>query len=112
MHLRYERRRVAILISFDTDKGSFSSRYERTQFYAKLHGRKQIIIKDGKRYEYRRDGLLDEIPHLKVDNSVFIVMRKHFKTVENFFKQWERKVSIKTFPVILDSKHFKKLNMK
>lgn len=112
-HMRIDIRRnrgsMAILVSFDTQSQEFKSPSERNKFYSKLYGRKQIIIKDSGRYEYRREGLLDEIPHIKVDSSVFIIAMEHFKRIEQFFDEWEKKVMFKTFPVLLDSSNAREL---
>ena len=101
--------KTAILISFDTMAEAFESPYERNKFFAKLHGRKQIVIKGGKRYEYRRQGLLGEIPNLKVDNSVFIIMEQHMRMMEEFFNRWREKVMFKSFPVLLEPEEFREL---
>jgi hypothetical protein len=74
-----------------------------------LHGRKQIIIKDSGRYEYRREGVLDEVPHIKVDTSVFIVAMEQMRRMLEFFNAWENKVHVRTFPVLVNDKQLKKL---
>ncbi len=104
--------KTAVLISFDTEFEKFESQYERTKFFCELHGRNQIVIKAGKRYEYRRDGLLDEIPHLDVAQSVFIIMQENMRRMMEFFKEWDDKVSIKTFPVILNEGEISELKRK
>lgn len=101
--------KMAILISFDTQAEAFESPYERNKFFAELHGRKQIVVKDGKRYEYEREGLLDEIPNLRVDNSVFIIMQEHMRQMERFFQEWQDKVMFKSFPVLLPNREFQLL---
>ena len=101
--------KTAILISFDTVKEKFESPSERNRFYWKLYGRKQVVVKHSKRYVYQREGILEEIPHIKVADSVFIVAMEHMKRMMNFFDQWEDKVELKTFPVILDKKEEKEL---
>jgi len=53
--------------------------------------------------------LLDEIPHIKVDNSVFIVAMEHMKRMMQFFDEWEDKVRVKTFPVLLCRSEAKEL---
>src|SRR3989344_841191 len=95
---------TAVLISFSTDMEKFSSAVERNKFFHELYWRKQIIIKGQRRYEYRRPGLLDEIPHMPVDPSVFIIAREHFRRMENFMDEWEDKVLFKSFPVLLKRK--------
>ena len=111
MQVRIKRtgNQTAVLISFDTDAEKFDSVYERNKFFSELHGRKQIVIKDGRRYEYRRDGMLDEVPHLKVANSVFVIMQQHLKMMEQFFDGWEDKVMVKTMPVLLTRKEMEEM---
>ncbi len=93
---------AAILISFNTEAQRFESPSERVRFFTDLHGRKQIIIKAGKRYEYDRPGLLDEIPNIPVDNSVFIIAQEHMRRMQEFMREWEKKVMFKTIPVMLN----------
>ena len=103
--------KTAILISFDTVKEKFESPSERNRFYWQLYGRKQVVIKQSKRYEYQKEGLLEEIPHIKVADSVFIVAMNHMKRMMEFFDEWEDKVELKTFPVLLDKKEEKELQV-
>jgi len=100
---------TGILISFSTQGENFESVSERSKFFEKLHGRKQIIIRQNKKYKYHRPGVLDEIPHIPVDNSVFIIMQEHMKQMEQFFNEWEDKVMVKSFPVLLDDEEMEKL---
>ncbi|HIQ50324.1 MAG TPA: hypothetical protein EYH56_03980 [Nanoarchaeota archaeon] len=100
---------TAILVCFTTKKNKFKSASERNRFYWGLYGRKQIIVKKEKRYEYYRGGILEEIPHIKVDNSVFIIAEKYLNKLMNYFKMWEEKVEVKTYPVLVDEKEAKKL---
>lgn len=92
----------AVLISYDTKKKRFKSLYERNKFYRGLFGFKQTVKKNGKKYKYSKEGLLDEIPHIKVEDSVFIVSKKHLKKLINYFEEWKGKVSYDTFKVILE----------
>ncbi|MEM5804735.1 MAG: hypothetical protein QXU82_02710 [Candidatus Aenigmatarchaeota archaeon] len=103
---------TAILISFDTNSEAFESPSERNKFFTELHGRRQIIKREQRKYVYRRNGLLDEIPNLRVDNSVFIIMREHMRRMEQFFNEWEDKVNFRTFPVLLNEKEAKELKRK
>ncbi len=109
IEIRKKQNETAILISFDTDSEKFESLSERNRFFWGLHGRKQTIIKNERRYEYEREGLLDEIPHIKVDNSVFIVAMEHMKRMMRFFDEWEDKVEVKTFQVLLGRAEAKEL---
>ncbi len=109
IEIRKKQNETAILISFDTDSEKFESASERNRFFWGLHGRRQTVIKNEKRYEYEREGLLDEIPHIKVDNSVFIVAMEHMKRMMEFFDGWDDKVEVKTFPVLLGRSEAKEL---
>jgi hypothetical protein len=103
---------TAILISFDTQKEKFDSLSERNRFFWELHGRKQVVIKQSGRYEYKKDGLLEEIPNIPVSNSVFIIAMEHMKRMQAFFNEWQDKVEFETFPVLLDEKKKKELEEK
>ncbi len=92
----------AILITFSVESKKFSSNYERNKFFRELYGWKQIIKKEEKRYTYRRSGLLDEIPHLKVDQSMFIILEKHMQKMIEFLEDWEDKIRWNKFNVLLD----------
>jgi len=92
----------AILICFSVNSEKFENKYERNKFFRHLYGWKQIIRKEEKVYSYERNGLLDEIPHLKVDQSSFIIPEAHIRKVIEFLKEWEDKVIWKTFKVLLD----------
>jgi len=109
IEIKKKKGQTAILISFDTIKEKFESASERNRFYWKLYGRKQIVTKSSGRYEYNREGLLKEIPHIKVANSVFIIALEHMKRMMEFFDKWEDKIELKTFPVLLDKDEIEKL---
>ncbi len=111
IEIKKKRDRTAILISFDTIKDRFKSASERNRFYWELYGRRQVVVKKSGRYEYNRTGLLEEIPHIKVANSVFIIAMEHLKRMLEFFNEWEDKVTFKTFPVLLDKKELKELEI-
>lgn len=88
------RRRMerAIIVTFHTNRDSFESDYERSKFFKSLHGWKQTVPKENKKYLYHRSGLLDEIPHMKIADSVFAVAAEHMKRIEEFFDGWQEKV--------------------
>ena len=96
--------RKVVLITFTVETSKFNSMSERNKFYKKLYGWKQIVKKHEKRYIYRRDGLLDEIPHVKVDKSIFIIMKRHMDRMRRFFEEWEDKIKWDKFDVLLDEK--------
>lgn len=92
----------AVLISFSAQSSEFESNYERNKFYNGLYGRIQRVRHGDDVYKYRREGLLDEVPHIKVDKSVFIVDRDQTDRVLSYFREWKPKVEYKTFRVLLE----------
>ncbi len=100
---------TAILISFDTVRENFVSVSERNKFYKELHGWKQTVVKESGKYEYNREGLLQEIPNIKVADSVFIIAMEHMKRMQEFFNEWHNKVEFETFPILLDERKKKEL---
>ena len=109
IEIRRKGTNTAILISFNTEAERFASPTERNKFFTELHGRRQIIIKAGRRYEYQRPGLLGAIPHIPVDQSVFIIAQEHMRQMEQFMREWQNKVAFKTFPVLLKQQELKQL---
>jgi len=100
----------AVLFAFSVQSGKFESHYERNKFFRGLYGWKQMVRKEvivskkpkEKVYTYRREGLLDEMPHEKVDQSSFIVPEDEFSKINKFFNEWRNKVIWKSFKVLLD----------
>jgi hypothetical protein len=106
-----KKERKAVLIAFSVQSGKFESHYERNKFFRSLYGWKQMIRKEvivGKKkpkekvYTYQREGILDEVPHERVDQSSFIVPENGFEKIEKFMKEWRDKVIWKSFKVLLD----------
>jgi hypothetical protein len=107
----------AVLIAFSVQSEKFENQYERNKFFRGLYGWKQTIKKEvvisrkqkpqEKVYIYRREGLLDEIPHEKVDQSSFIVPEDDVDKIMKFFEEWRDKVIWKSFKVLLDEDFFK-----
>lgn len=94
--------REAILICFSINTKKFKDAYERNKFFKELYGWKQVIKKEKKHYEYKRDGLLDRIPHIRVDQSMFIILKKHLQLMEEFFREWDDKIRWNEFRVLLE----------
>lgn len=103
--------KTAILVSFDMNAERMNTT-EKSRFFTELYGRNQTIKGEKKKYFYRRAGLMDEMPHIKVDNSVFIVAMEQMRMMEEFMNEWERKVMFKTFPVILNEEEAEQLEEK
>ena len=82
----------AVIITFHTHIERFDSDYERSKFFRELHGWKQVVPGNEKSYSYRRSGFLDEVPHMKIADSVFMVAQERIKEVVKFFDEWENKV--------------------
>lgn len=99
----------AVLICFSVKSEKFESNYERNKFFRGLYGWKQVIHREEKKYVYRRDGLLDEMPHKKIDQSSFIVDTDEFERIMNFFKEWGKKVIWNKFKVLLDEDEFEEI---
>lgn len=91
----------ASLLTYNTERDKFESVYERNKFYRGLFGYKQTVKRNGKKYEYEKDGLMDEIPNVRIDDSVFILSNQHVKRVERYFTDWGEKVSHHIFKVLL-----------
>ncbi|MEM7821649.1 MAG: hypothetical protein QXX38_02460 [Candidatus Aenigmatarchaeota archaeon] len=108
-------KKKAVLIAFSINSEKFESYYERNKFFRELYGWKQMIRREifvgrtkpkEKVYVYRRDGLLNGIPHKRVDQSSFIVPEDEFDKIENFIKEWEGKVMWKVFKILLEEDIF------
>ncbi len=92
----------AALISYDARSDRFDSMYERNKFYRGLFGYKQTVRRNDKVYHYEKDGLLDEVPHIKVEDSVFIIHREDLNKFQTYFKQWSGRVDVQVFHITLD----------
>ena len=97
-------KKKGILITFSVKTEKFKTPSERTVFFRKLYGWKQVVTNETteKKYEYERPGILDEMPHEKVDQSSFIIPENHADEIMEFFEEWHNKVIWKTFKVLLD----------
>ena len=91
----------AVIITFHTHAERFDSDYERSKFFRELHGWKQTIPRNGKKYLYFRNGLLNEVPHIKVADSAFIVAQKHMDRVEKYFEEWHDKVEYEMMQIMM-----------
>lgn len=109
MRIEIRKNGAAVIITFDTQAEKFDSDYERNKFFRKLHGWNQVVPNGDKRYEYRRPGLLDEIPHIKVADSAFIVAMEHMKRMQQFFDEWHEKVHCEMMKIMMDPEQMKKL---
>lgn len=92
----------AALFTYNTKRKNFESVYERNKFYRGLFGYRQTVRKNGKEYSYEKDGLMDEIPHMRIDDSVFITSTTYVPRVKAYFEKWGDKVSKHVFTVIVE----------
>lgn len=99
----------AVLINFTVRTSRFHSNSERNRFYKELYGWKQTVKKQEKKYVYERDGLLDEMPHIRIDQSLFIIMKEHLERMQKFLEEWEDKIKWDMFDVLLNEKQKKLL---
>jgi len=100
MKITIRRGSEKVIITFRT-KGRFESDYERNKFFRGLYGWKQIVPKNHKRYLYYRAGLLDEIEHEKIADSVLMVAMKDMQRVMKYFEEWHDKVECDVMEVVL-----------
>ncbi|MFP4116054.1 MAG: hypothetical protein ACLFTQ_02515 [Candidatus Aenigmatarchaeota archaeon] len=103
---------VAALVSFCVNSEEFPSNYNRNKFYRGLYGWRQKVRRGGKEYVYDRKGILDRIPHIKVDKSVYVVPFEALDRVVDYLDSWRKKVDYKIFKVLLEKDRFKKMNTK
>ena len=109
-------RKRAVLIAFTIRGERFRSIYERNKFFKELYGWEQVIRKEffarsktkEKVYRYKRGGILTEVPHIKVDQSSFIVPENEFDKILNFLREWHDKVIFRTFKILLEDEEILK----
>jgi hypothetical protein len=91
----------AIMFTF-TMKSSSVSNSEKTRFFKELYGWTQTVPGGKKKYVYHREGVLEDVPHEKVDQSSFLVPESEADEIMEFFEEWHKKVMLRTFKVLLD----------
>lgn len=101
--------REAILFSYDTKKEMFDSLYDRNKFYRGLFGYKQTVKENGKVYRYEKKGLINKLPHIKVEDSVIILGKENSCCMRDYLEKWSPKVDYRTFRVILNNKQKEEL---
>lgn len=98
-----------VLIKFTTKSKSFKSAYERNLFYRGLYGWRQVVRKSYGKYEYRKAGLLDEMPSMRIGKSLFMIPMEHLKTMKEYLDEWYNKVNFETFEVVATPDILKKM---
>ena len=91
-----------VLFTFSIRTEKFESNSEKTKFFKSLYGWTQTVPKGDKEYTYRREGVLDDMPHMRVDQSSFIIPENDSDKITDFFDEWTNKVIWKNFRVLLD----------
>jgi|SRR3989344_7398525 len=95
-------KKTAVLVTFSVNTSKFDSNSDRNKFFKNLYGWEQTVPTETKEYHYHRKGILDTMPHSRVDQSSFIVPDANFDEVISFFEQWTNKIIWKTFKVLLE----------
>jgi hypothetical protein len=90
------------IVTFHTHCDRFDSEYDRNKFFRELHGWKQTVPRNGKKYLYHRPGLLDEVPHVKVADSAFIVAMENMQRVIDHFDAWAEKVEYEMIEAMMN----------
>src|SRR3989338_6005585 len=91
----------AVMFTF-TMKSSGVSNSEKTKFYKELYGWTQTVPGGKKKYVYHREGVIEEKPHEKIDQSSFLGPEGDADKMMDFFDDWSKKVMMRTFKVLLD----------
>ena len=99
--------RSATLVCFSVRGEKFDSASERNKFFRGLYGWKQTVKTEDaegkeKEYTYERHGVLDRVPHKKVDHSSIIIDEDRTDDIFRFFRSWANKVMWRTFRVMLE----------
>ena len=105
LDMRIEVRRgktSAVIISFDTHSQNFESASERNKFFHGLYGWEQTVPGNSRVYKYWRSGVLDDVPHVKISDSVFAVAMENMKKVEEYFQEWEDKIEWEMYEVMME----------
>lgn len=94
--------RKGVLITFSVVSKKIKNNSERNKFFKGLYGWTQTVPKENKTYTYHREGVLDEMPHAKIDQSSFVVPEDNFDRIIEFFEEWSNKVMWRNFKIVLD----------
>lgn len=95
-----------VIITFHTRSDRFDSEYDKSKFFRELHGWKQTVPRNGKRYVYMRKGILGEVPHIKVSDSTFIVPSEEAKTLVEYMQEWADKVEFEMLNMMMKQREF------
>ena len=90
-----------VLITFSIRTENIKNGSEKSKFFKQLYGWTQTVPKEKKTYSYYREGVLDEVPHVKVGQSSFVVQEDSFDRIVDFFEEWNNKVMWRNFKILL-----------
>jgi len=93
-----------MIITFSVNSDECKKPSDKTKFFKKLYGWTQKVPGKKKEYEYKREGVLDEMPHMRISPSSFIVPEEDFDKIERFFEEWQKKVIFNAFKVMIEDK--------
>lgn len=96
----------AVLVTYEAKRRNFESMHRRNQFYRGLFGYKQTVKRNGKRYEYDKDGLVDRTGVTRVDDSVIVAKKGCEEPVLEYMRDWEQ-VSHHVFKVEVQDRDVK-----
>lgn len=80
-----------LLIAYRVFKNTDAATTNR--FCQKFYG--QDVTSHGGKYRSHKQGLLEEIPHVKLIRGVIIVYKKHAETVLRFLKEFNAEVHLR-----------------
>ncbi len=95
-----------VIITFHTRNDRFDSEYEKSKFFRELHGWKQTVPRNGKRYVYIRKGVLGDVPHIKVAESTFIVPSNEVQAIKQYMEGWADKVEFEMLNMMMRQREF------
>lgn len=93
---------AAVLFTYEAPLERFDSRSERNRFYRGLFGYRRTVRRNDRVYRYEKSGLMGDIPHIKVADSVFIIHRDNLQKVETYLDKWVGKVSYDVYRIRLE----------
>ena len=85
----------AVVINYTLKKSQSS---ERVSIHRALYS--HIDISNNCSYEYKREGILDSIPNIKLGKGVLIILDRDKNTVLSILKK--NKATIKSIPIIIN----------
>ena len=104
-------KKKAVMFTFSMKTSSVTNS-EKTKFFKELYGWTQTVPSGKKKYVYHREGVLEEVPHEKVDQSSFLVPEDQTDDIMDFFQEWSKKVMMRSFRVLDDDDFFKEFRTK